>query len=85
MLINDDGIGLLLADANDPKAFAAHVRALLVDASLRDRLGTGAAELYAREFAWPRIAARMMNALAMYDAKYRPVDQEVAVTRGAAL
>ncbi len=59
----ENGRAFLLSDANAPEAFNAHVLRLLEDAPLRARLGQEASRLYQREFAWDRIASRLLAAL----------------------
>jgi glycosyltransferase involved in cell wall biosynthesis len=63
VLAREHGRAMLLADVNAMPAFEAHVRTLLVDAERRRELGSAAEALYEREFAWPRIAEKLMAIL----------------------
>jgi glycosyltransferase involved in cell wall biosynthesis len=67
MLGAEDGKALLLSDVGSVDAFARNVITLLADAHLRRRLGAAAQALYQREFAWPRIADRLLSALNRFD------------------
>jgi glycosyltransferase involved in cell wall biosynthesis len=58
-----DGHAFLLSDVGRPDDFRAHVIRLLGDGDLRERLGRGAQRLYCQEFAWNRIATRMVAAM----------------------
>jgi phosphatidylinositol alpha-1,6-mannosyltransferase len=57
-----DGVSGLLVDPTDPEAVAGALTELLLDHQLAGRLGRAGANR-AREFAWPRIAARFEAAL----------------------
>jgi glycosyltransferase involved in cell wall biosynthesis len=63
MIRREDGRALLLADVDAADRFSEHVRRLLADAALRERLGGEARRLYCREFAWDRLASRLLAAL----------------------
>jgi glycosyltransferase involved in cell wall biosynthesis len=63
MIRREDGRALLLADVAAADRFSEHVRRLLADAALRERLGGEARRLYCREFAWDRLASRLLSAL----------------------
>jgi glycosyltransferase involved in cell wall biosynthesis len=63
LLLQEDENALLLADVKDESAFRQQALRLAGDAALRARLGTGAAQLFAREFAWESIADRLLCAL----------------------
>jgi glycosyltransferase involved in cell wall biosynthesis len=55
-----DGENVVLVAPGDVQAMADAVQALTRDRNLRERLGTGAAEL-ASSFAWDRIAKRTVD------------------------
>ena len=61
--IENDVSGILVAP-RDRDAFAQNVIALLRDADLRVRLGMGAAEAMARDYAWEKLAMRAERAYA---------------------
>jgi glycosyltransferase involved in cell wall biosynthesis len=63
MIRKEDGRALLLADVDAAEHFNHHVRRLLADAALRERLGQEARRFYHREFAWDRLAARLLSAI----------------------
>lgn len=63
LLLAEDGKAFLLADTRKPGAFQAQALHVAGDAQRRARLGSGAAELFAREFTWERIATRLLTAL----------------------
>jgi glycosyltransferase involved in cell wall biosynthesis len=58
-----DGEALLLAPAGSPESFHDHLRDLIGDLDLRKRIGVGGRELYAREFDWPVLTERFLEAL----------------------
>ena len=51
----------MLSDVNSLEEYKMLVMQLIMDRALRERVGKGAAALYDREFAWPKIAARMLG------------------------
>jgi glycosyltransferase involved in cell wall biosynthesis len=55
---------IVLIDATDPHGFDKPVVELLSDQDRRNTLANAAAELSAREFAWDRLAAKMLAGLA---------------------
>jgi glycosyltransferase involved in cell wall biosynthesis len=59
---------IMLADVNSLDEYKSLVMQLIADGELRERVGKGAAVLYDREFAWSRIAARMLDALRLNNA-----------------
>jgi glycosyltransferase involved in cell wall biosynthesis len=63
VLRRENGRSLLLASADAPDDFTAHVRRLQADPDLRRRLGQQAIHLYEREFAWERVVSRLLTAL----------------------
>jgi glycosyltransferase involved in cell wall biosynthesis len=74
VLLREDGRGLVLAGIDPTEQFAARVRELWLNPELRRRIALGGLELYEREFSWPRIGQRLLDALS------RPVE---TVTSGA--
>jgi glycosyltransferase involved in cell wall biosynthesis len=54
--------GIALADAADHAGFIAAVERLVASEEAREAMRTPAAALYEREFTWPRIAERIMQA-----------------------
>lgn len=58
-----NGSAFLLADVQEPERFKAHLRNLLTDRSLRERLGKAGKQFYDQEFAWGTIAAKLLAAL----------------------
>ena len=58
-----NGSAMLLANANDSPAFSAAVVSLVGDAPRRASLGRTAADLFARRYAWPVIADRLLAIL----------------------
>ncbi len=63
LLLAENGKAFVLCDMRQEGAFQAQALRIAGDTDLRARLGSGAAELFAREFTWERIASRLMNAL----------------------
>lgn len=63
LLRRESGRSLALADVDDASAFERHVQRLLQDEPGRLAMGRAAAELYRREFDWPRIAERLLDVL----------------------
>jgi len=63
MLEMEHGHAYLLAEAGDAQGFASLVEEAVANADRREQLGAAASDLYAREFAWPVIARRMLSAL----------------------
>lgn len=63
MLLREDGHAFLLARASNPLQFSDCVLRLANDAALRRRIGEEGRRLYQREFAWDRIAERLLRAL----------------------
>ena len=70
-LIAVDGNALLLAPAGDISAFDAAVLRLASNPSLRDEIGAQGAQLFNRRYAWPAIAANLMEILR----RTKPADQ----------
>ena len=58
-----DGRAFLLADVTAPGELDAQALRLIHDAALRQRLGEEARQLYQTQFAWDKIAARLLQAL----------------------
>ena len=56
-----DGRAFLLADVNAPDEMDAQAQRLLHDAALRQQMGEGARQLYREQFAWDKIAARLLQ------------------------
>jgi len=70
MLEEQNGTAFLLScvsaasnASGDVQAFGAQVVRVIEDAGLQARLGQGAQQLYEREFAWERVAGRLLGAL----------------------
>ncbi|MCC6730579.1 MAG: glycosyltransferase family 4 protein [Chthonomonadales bacterium] len=69
VLLKEDGRAFLLSDVSDQDGFTANVVRLAEDADLRAALGSGARALHATEFAWERIAGRMLKLLRRYSGR----------------
>jgi glycosyltransferase involved in cell wall biosynthesis len=63
ILLEQDGTAFLLAPVDSPEQYCAQTLSLVTDAQRRLKIGSEAARLYEREFAWERIADRLMGAL----------------------
>jgi glycosyltransferase involved in cell wall biosynthesis len=63
LLTREDGVGIALSPADPPTSFAEKVKKLWLDPDRRSRIGRGGQELYDREFSWPRIGQRLLDAL----------------------
>jgi glycosyltransferase involved in cell wall biosynthesis len=63
VFLQENGRAFLLARADRPEEFAAHVLYLAEDRSCREKLGQEAEKLYEREFAWSQIVARLLAIL----------------------
>ncbi|HEX4794864.1 MAG TPA: glycosyltransferase family 4 protein [Humisphaera sp.] len=75
VLATEHGRSIMLADANSLDEYGSLVTRLVSDKELRSRIGNGASAFYKREFAWPRIAERMMAALAEHRATRRTLSR----------
>ena len=69
MLKQEDGRAFLLADSDAPDESNRHALCLMENVSLREQLGREAQRLYQAEFAWERIAARLLDAMKEYSSK----------------
>lgn len=63
MLLAENEKAFLLADVDAPDAFTAAVLLLVKDRSLQQKLGQQGERLYHQEFAWEKVADRLMAAL----------------------
>ena len=63
LLEREAGQAFLLADVEKPDAFTAAVSHLAENAEQRQRLGQAAEQLYEREFAWEKVALRLISTL----------------------
>jgi glycosyltransferase involved in cell wall biosynthesis len=64
MLLKEHERACLLTDVTSPEEFANGVLRVAEDWEMRERLGQGARGLFEREFAWPRVVARLKKGLA---------------------
>lgn len=63
LLLAENGKAFVLCDTRQERAFQEQALRVAGDANLRVHLGRGAAELFAREFTWERIAGRLLDTL----------------------
>ena len=63
MLKQEAGHSFLLTDVADPNAFTEAVTGLAKNVDQRQQLSRQAQELYDREFAWGKVAVRLLTAL----------------------